>query len=264
MSLLTRWIGYAVVALLAAPLMVLFAVSVTPNRSIFHNGGGSAISLANYSQAVQGGDALSRIAMTALVSGGVALVSLALASDLLWRLDQRNSTRRNSLGGLLLLVSRSLPTVAVCAPIFILSRSLGGQSVIFYVLMVAILLTPLLLWLLIPSFGDFQSRFGDLLVSMGPSRTVRFLFFYLPTAGALPFLSIAVIAISAWNEGFLASALGLETLMPTIPSLLSHRGTDWGGIAALGVLSAIPGLILTISLSLLHAVERFRDSASRH
>lgn len=155
------------------------------------------------------------------------------------------SRRQQSRAGLWLLASRAIPIICLCTPVFVASGALDLPHWAYYAIAMSVVLCPLYVWLTLPLALRFFGDWSDMLRMFGLKPLQSYFLVMAPIFPGALALGTAAVAVTTWNEGFLASALGLDTLVPVIPSLVSHRGTDWGTIMALGMISAVPGIVLS-------------------
>lgn len=243
------------------PLAIMFSISLTPAAEIFSQerelvGSLDAVTMENFMRAwkrTNGGELIA-------ASVGVSLTTAVIVT--LWGAGVLStmasfSSRVRSQTGLWLLASRAIPIICLCTPLFVASGILDLPRWLYYTLAMSIILCPLYVWLMLPLAMRFFLEWSDMLRVFGSNSLQSYLLVLVPMFPGTLALVTAAVAVTTWNEGFLASALGLNTLVPTIPSLVSHRGTDWGAIMAIGMISAAPGILLSGLIGFIRAGDRY-------
>ncbi len=238
----------------AAPVLIAVIVAFSPPQSVF-GGSGQLVgvprgfTLQNFATAWERTDAGHSVfvsfTLSAIIGLLVAMWGMAIISSVLG-LPTRG---RSSILSMLIAV-RILPPICLCTPIFVAGALFGLAPATLFVISMSVLLVPLFSWLLGPAVDAFAEEWLDIPRLFGLGSFGSTLFVFMPLALGVFIMVTAAVAVTAWNEGFFSSALGVQTIIPAIPSLVSHRGTDWGAVMALGLISASPGIVLTALIGL--------------
>jgi len=151
---------------------------------------------------------------------------------------------------LTILLTRMLPGLSVLLPWFIWFRLLGLVDTFPGVILTHLAITlPLVVWILIGFFEDFERELEEAALIDGCSITGAFWRVVLPlTAPGLVVAFILSFTFS-WNN-FLFSLIAGGPDTRTLPVIAYNQvgiyRTDYGGMAASGIVLTIPVLILTL------------------
>jgi len=152
---------------------------------------------------------------------------------------------------LVLLLTRSVPGVALSLPLFLLMRGLGlidtvqGLAIVYIALNV-----PFTAWLMDGFFRRIPRELDEAAYLDGAGNWAAFWRVDLPLA--LPGLGAAAVFafLASWNEFQIASFLTKTPAAKTFPVGLFDFTTqftvDWRGMAAMSVLMMIPAIVFVI------------------
>jgi multiple sugar transport system permease protein len=150
-----------------------------------------------------------------------------------------------------LLVMRMLPPIAALLPLYVMF-SFGGliNTRISLVLAYTTFSLPIVVWVTRDFFKTVPRDLEEAAYMDGASRAGAFLRIALPLAK--PGITTAAILsmLLAWND-FIFAAILTNNATRTAPVLLStyagsETGTDWGAIAASGILVLLPVIIFSL------------------
>ena len=182
--------------------------------------------------------------LTGLVILVVTVIGLP-AAHAIARLPRNTSTQT----AFAFISVRMLPSIAVCIPIFWIFNRSGLVPTWMSLSFVQIGLNlPVLIWLAVPVFRSVPVQLEELVVIDGLSRAWTFFCVILPLVSRRLIGIILIIGILVWNESFFASIFRVDTVTEVIPSLITHRGVQWGLVMAVGTMVTIPALLLLIGL----------------
>lgn len=232
------------------PVLIAVIVAFSPPQLVFGSSGQlvgvpRGFTLQNFVTAWGRTDAGHSVfvsfALSAIVGLIVAMWGMAIISSVVGL-----STRGRSSILSLLIAVKILPPICLCTPIFVAGALFGLAPTTLFVISMSVLLVPLFAWLLGPAIDAFVKEWLDVPRLFGLGSFGSTLLVFMPLALGIFVMVTGAVAVTAWNEGFFSSALGVQTIIPAIPSLVSHRGTDWGAVMALGLISSGPGIALTV------------------
>jgi multiple sugar transport system permease protein len=150
-----------------------------------------------------------------------------------------------------LLVMRMLPPIAALLPLYVMF-SFGGliNTRISLVLAYTTFSLPIVVWVTRDFFKTVPRDLEEAAYMDGASRAGAFLRIALPLAK--PGITTAAILsmLLAWND-FIFAAILTNNATRTAPVLLStyagsETGTDWGAIAASGILVLLPVIVFSL------------------
>lgn len=143
-----------------------------------------------------------------------------------------------------------LPPVIGVVPLFFIFKTLGLLDT-YYVLLISYLFfnLPFATWIMKGFFEDIPVELEQAVMVDGYSRFRAFFKIAIPLAK--PGIAVAALFafIFSWNELMFASIFGrsnVQTLPLVLQDFIGSRGIVWGQLAALGVIAAIPGILLAV------------------
>ncbi|MFV0605057.1 MAG: carbohydrate ABC transporter permease [Niabella sp.] len=151
---------------------------------------------------------------------------------------------------LAMMLSRTIPGIALSLPLFILWSRIGIIDTKFSVILVYIAINvPFTIWLTDGFFRQIPLDLSEAAQVDGCTRWEAFWKIEFPLARS-GIASAAIFAfLSSWNEYAIASQLTRSTNSKTMPVGLMDFTTqftiNWAGMCALAVIIIVPALILT-------------------
>jgi len=143
-----------------------------------------------------------------------------------------------------------LPPVIGVVPLFFIFKTLGLLDT-YYVLLISYLFfnLPFSTWIMKGFFEDIPVELEQAVMVDGYSRFRVFFKVSIPLAK--PGIAVAGLFafIFSWNELMFASIFGraaVQTLPLVLQDFIGSRGIVWGQLSALGVIAAIPGILLAV------------------
>lgn len=188
---------------------------------------------------------------TVIVAFGAAIISIvagAMAGYALSRLRIRGA----GFLGVLILMSRGVPPIALAVPMFMVGRSLGIiDKHIILILAYCTFLIPYVMWLMRGFFMALPKELEESAMLDGCSRFGAFFKIIVPTTlpGLLSTLIFCVIL--AWEELLFAIVLTNRNAS-TIPVAIANiagdtvNGANWGALCAVGTLTVVPVVIFAL------------------
>lgn len=151
---------------------------------------------------------------------------------------------------LTLMLSRTVPGIALSLPIFILWSRIGLIDTNLGLIIVYVALNvPFTVWLTDGFFRQVPLELVDAARIDGCTGWQTFWLIELPLAKAGLAAAGIFAFLTSWNEYALASQLSRSTSSKTLPvglmDFTSQFTVDWTGMSALAVLIIVPALLLT-------------------
>lgn len=205
----------------------------------------------NYVDYMQRADIIRRLINTVIVAVGAGVVSIiagAMAGYALARIRLRGATTI----GVLILLSRGVPPIALAVPMFLVARSLGvTDQHITLILAYCTFLIPYVMWLMRGFFLSLPRELEESAMIDGCSRFGAFIKIIVPISmpGLLSTLIFSMIL--AWEELLFALVL-TNRYASTIPVAIAGiagdtvNGANWGALTAVGTITVIPVVIFAL------------------
>jgi multiple sugar transport system permease protein len=154
--------------------------------------------------------------------------------------------------GLVALLSRGVPPIALAVPMFLVARKLGlTDKHIILILANSTFLVPYVMWLMRSFFVSLPRELEESAMIDGCSRFGAFLRIIVPIS--LPSILSTMIfsMILAWEELLFALILtnrAATTLPVTISGISADtvNGANWGALTAVGTVTVIPVVIFAL------------------
>jgi multiple sugar transport system permease protein len=242
-------------AVILAPLLWLFIMSISPPADL------AAKPLRWWPQAVdfsRYGVLLSRVENSAgaaftsslvnsiEIAGMATIVALALAVPSAWAVS-----RTPAVGWSLYMVIATymLPPVALAVPLYMGLAYLGLLNNVFGLALVYLtILAPFTTWLMKSGFDSIPREIEQAAMMDGAGLFATLRIITLPLAAPVMATSALFAFLLAWDEFFYAllftSDQRAKTLTVAIADLAGGRVSDYGLIAAAGVLAALPPVVI--------------------
>ena len=149
-----------------------------------------------------------------------------------------------------LMLSRTIPGIALSLPLFIIWSRLGLIDTPFGVILVYVAINvPFTVWLIEGFFRQVPNDLNEAAQIDGCTRWQAFWKIEFPLAKS-GIVSAGIFAfLTSWNEYALASQLTRSTDSKTLPAGLmdftAQFTIDWAGMCAMAVIIIVPALIMT-------------------
>lgn len=207
--------------------------------------------LETYTSYMQRADISRRLINTIIVAAGSGLLSIAagaMAGYALARIKLRGAATI----GVLILLSRGVPPIALAVPMFLVARSLGvTDQHITLILAYCTFLIPYVMWLMRGFFLALPKELEESAMIDGCSRFGAFFKIIVPIS--LPGLLSTLIfsMILAWEELLFALVL-TNRYASTIPVAIAGiagdtvNGANWGALTAVGTITVIPVVVFAL------------------
>lgn len=207
--------------------------------------------LETYFGFMQRADITRRLINTIIVATGSGLLSIAAGAMAGYALA-RIKLRGAGTIGVLILLSRGVPPIALAVPMFLVARSLGvTDKHITLILAYCTFLIPYVMWLMRGFFLALPRELEESAMIDGCSRFGAFFKIILPIS--LPGLLSTLIfsMILAWEELLFALVL-TNRYASTIPVAIAGiagdtvNGANWGALTAVGTITVVPVVIFAL------------------
>lgn len=207
--------------------------------------------IATYVEYFRRADISRRLINTIIVAAGSGVLSIivgSMAGYALARIRIRGATTM----GLLILLSRGVPPIALAVPMFLVARKLGlTDKHITLILAYCTFLIPYVMWLMRSFFISLPRELEESAMIDGCSRYGAFLKIIVPIS--LPGLLSTLIfsMILAWEELLFALVL-TNRYASTIPVAIAGiagdtiNGANWGALTAVGTITVVPVVIFAL------------------
>jgi multiple sugar transport system permease protein len=192
-----------------------------------------------------------RMINTVIVACGAGLVSIIAGSMAGYALA-RVRLRGAATIGVLILLSRGVPPIALAVPMFLVARQLDLLDAhITLILAYCTFLIPYVMWLMRGFFKSLPMELEESAMIDGCTRFGAFMRIIVPISlpGILSTLIFSVIL--AWEELLFALVL-TKRFSATIPVSIAGiagdtvNGANWGALAAVGTLTVVPVVIFAM------------------
>jgi multiple sugar transport system permease protein len=207
--------------------------------------------LETYVSYMQRADISRRLINTVIVATGSGLLSIAAGAMAGYALA-RIRLRGAGTIGVLILLSRGVPPIALAVPMFLVARSLGVTDMhITLILAYCTFLIPYVMWLMRGFFLALPKELEESAMIDGCSRFGAFFKIIVPIS--MPGLLSTMIfsMILAWEELLFALVL-TNRYASTIPVAIAGiagdtvNGANWGALTAVGTITVIPVVVFAL------------------
>jgi multiple sugar transport system permease protein len=207
--------------------------------------------LQHYFEYMQRADISRRIVNTIIVAFGSGVISI-IAGGMAGYALARIRLRGAGTIGVLILLSRGVPPIALAVPMFLVARSLGvTDQHITLILAYCTFLIPYVMWLMRGFFLALPKELEESAMIDGCSRMGAFFKIIVPISmpGILSTLIFSMIL--AWEELLFALVL-TNRYASTIPVAIAGiagdtvNGANWGALTAVGTITVVPVVIFAL------------------
>lgn len=209
--------------------------------------------LETYRSYMSRADITQRMINTVIVafgSGALSIVAGTMAGYALARVRLRGAGTI----GVLILMSRGVPPIALAVPMFLVARKLGlTDKHITLILAYCTFLIPYVMWLMRAFFQSLPRELEEAAMLDGCGRFGAFFKIIVPISipGILSTLIFSVIL--AWEELLFALVLtnrNASTIPVAIAGIAGDtvNGANWGALTAVGTLTVVPVVIFALAV----------------
>jgi multiple sugar transport system permease protein len=258
-SILVHLAAGVVSVLILAPFAWMIMASITPQRVLITTPLRwipDTLDFSRYGQIFNGGaDSVGATFRAAMVNSAVVAVGTVSISMVVGILGAyafarlRFRFRRATL--MVFLATYMLPQVALLIPLYLILNSLGLLDTTSGLILVdCALVIPFVLWILSNYFMTIPDELEEAARIDGTTRLGALFWVVLPAARPGIFAAIMFSFLLAWDEFMYAliftSSDAAKTLPVAISEFAGRYTTDFGLVAAGGILAALPPLIVAI------------------
>ena len=220
-------------------------IFTTPPRLFF------APTISTYVEYLQRADIVRRLINTVIVAVGAGVLSIivgAMSGYALARIKMRGAHTF----GLLILLSRGVPPIALAVPMFLVARKMGlADQHITLILAYCTFLIPYVMWLMRSFFVSLPRELEESAMIDGCSRYGAFFKIIVPISmpGLLSTLIFSMIL--AWEELLFALVL-TNRFASTMPVAIAGiagdtvNGANWAALTAVGTITVIPVVVFAL------------------
>lgn len=205
----------------------------------------------HYAGYLQRADITRRLLNTVIVATGAGILSIVAGSMAGYALARIKLKGARTIG-LLILLSRGVPPIALAVPMFLVARRLGvTDQHITLILAYCTFLIPYVMWLMRGFFVSLPKELEESAMMDGCGRFHAFVRIILPISlpGVLSTLIFSMIL--AWEELLFALVL-TNRFASTIPVAIAGiagdtvNGANWGALTAVGTITVVPVVIFAL------------------
>lgn len=207
--------------------------------------------LETYISYMQRGDIVRRMINTVIVASGAGVLSIvagAMAGYALARIRIRGAATF----GVLILMSRGVPPIALAVPMFMVARKLGlSDKHITLILAYCTFLIPYVMWLMRGFFQSLPKELEEAAMLDGCGRMGAFFKIIVPISIPALLSTLIFSVILAWEELLFALVLtnrNASTIPVAIAGIAGDtvNGANWGALTAVGTLTVVPVVIFAL------------------
>lgn len=207
--------------------------------------------LAAYSEYMTRANVVPRMVNTVIVATGSGVFSILVGTMAGYALA-RIRLRGAATFGVVMLLSRGVPPIALAVPMFLVARKLGlTDKHITLILAYSTFLVPYVMWLMRSFFLSLPKELEESAMIDGCSRYGAFFKIILPIS--LPGLLSTLIfsMILAWEELLFALVLtnrDASTIPVAIAGIAGDtvNGANWAALTAVGTITVIPVVVFAL------------------
>ena len=254
-QILIHFAALILAVVIIAPVLWLFVMSISPAAGLSERPlqwWPAEVDWSRYATLLSrvensaGAAVTTSLANSVMVAGMATLAAIAVAVPAGWAVS-----RTPSVGWSLnaVIATYMLPPVALAVPLYMLLAKFGMLNSVFTLALVYLtILAPFTTWLMKSGFDGIPKEIEAAAMIDGASLWQTLRIITLPLA--LPTIATAVLFafLLAWDEFFYAllftSDLRAKTLTVAIADITGGRVTDYGMIAAAGVIAALPPVLI--------------------
>ena len=243
---------FAFSILLLAPIVWLFSSSLKDQLTIFQNPPvliGANPTLDNYRTVLADRQFTTAFWNSVTVGLTTVCATMIIATPAAYGLSRMRSTLKVGLLSWVLLV-RAAPGMIYIVPYFVAFNEIGLIDTRTGLVIINTVFTiPLAIWILI-AFFDAVPREVEEAAQIDGATKVQTLFWVAIPMAAPGIASTAILVfIFAWNEFLFAltmTRIDARTAAIAILDYMAFEGTEWGKVAAAGILILLPVLIFSV------------------
>ncbi|RYE10611.1 MAG: carbohydrate ABC transporter permease [Hyphomicrobiales bacterium] len=205
----------------------------------------------SYIRYFQRSDIVGKLANTVIIASCSALLSIVVGSMAGYALARIKLKGANAFG-VIILLSRGVPPIALAVPIFLVARKYGlTDKHITLIIAYATFLIPYVMWLMRGFFLSLPRELEEAALIDGCSRFGAFIRIIVPLSMPGLISTFIFSMILSWEELLFALVL-TNREATTIPVAIAgiagdtDTGANWGALTAVGTATVIPVVIFAL------------------
>ena len=247
------WAGMLVALLFLFPIFWMILTSLkqqvdifsTPPKLFFEP------TLEAYFRYFERADIVGKLVNTLIVSVGAAALSIMVGSMAGYALARVKLQGAGAIG-VIILLSRGVPPIALAVPMFLVARKLGlTDKHITLIVAYATFLVPYVMWLMRGFFLSLPRELEEAAVIDGCSRFGAFIRIIVPLSMPGIVSTFIFSMILSWEELLFALVLtnrDAQTIPVAIAAIAgdTDTGANWGALTAVGTATVVPVVIVAL------------------
>lgn len=243
--------AYALIAFLLAPIVWMVSTSFKDELTVFQKPPVfiGSFSFTNFQQVLSDAAFLRSIGNSVVVSVGTVVATMLLAVPASFGLSRLGARLKAGLLFWILLI-RAAPGMIYVIPYFLVYQAIGLiDTRLGLVVINAVFTVPLAIWVLVAFFDAIPAEIMEAARIDGATRLQTMLRVAIPLVAPGIASAAILVFIFSWNEFLFALTLTrfeTKTAAISILNYVAFEGTQWGKLAAAGVLILAPVLVFAI------------------
>lgn len=245
--------SYAFMAFLLAPIVWMVSTSFKDQLTIFQKPPVlfGSYGFANYAQVLSNGAFVHSLLNSVLVASGTVAITMLLGVPAAYGLSRVGPRVKTGFLFWILLV-RAAPAMIYVIPYFLIYQNLGLiDTRTGLVIINAVFTVPLAIWVLVAFFDAIPAEIMEAARIDGATRLQTLLRVAIPLVAPGIASAAILVFIFSWNEFLFALTLtrvDAKTAAISILNYVAFEGTEWGRLAAAGVLILAPVLAFAVTI----------------
>lgn len=246
-------VAFTFIFFLVAPVIWLLSTSFKGQLDIFADPPQliATVTLDNYREVLGDEAFMHSFLNSILVSSGTVILSMILALPAAYGLSRLRSSKKVGLLSWVLLV-RAAPGMIYVIPYFVAFNQIGLMDTKSGLILINTVFTaPLAIWILISFFDGIPDEIEEAAYVDGATRWQIFRRVAIPMAAPGIASAAILVFIFSWNEFLFALTMTrfeAKTAAVAILNYMGYEGTEWGKIAAAGILILLPVAIFAVGI----------------
>jgi multiple sugar transport system permease protein len=240
-------------ALVILPLLFLISNSLKPAIEMYNNSNflPSHIVWDNYNNLFSpGSNVLLCIKNSLIVTVASTLISLLFGSLAAYALGRLPKSKIIIAITTLIVAVRFYPKITLVLPYFLLVKSAGLLDTTTAIIISHIsILIPVTVLMMSTFYAQIPKEMEEAAMIDGSSVYSTYFRIIVPTTTTGMAATAILTALTSWNEFLMASSVASTnalTLPIKISGFITDKGTDWGSMSSLSVITILPMLILIL------------------
>ena len=243
--------AYVFIAFLLAPIVWMVSTSFKDQLTIFQNPPVffGSYGFTNYTQVLSDDAFVRSIGNSVVVAIGTVAATMVLAVPASFGLSRVGARLKTGLLFWILLI-RAAPGMIYVIPYFLVYQSVGLiDTRLGLVVINSVFTVPLAIWILLAFFDAIPAEITEAARIDGATRLQTMVRVAIPLCAPGIASAAILVFIFSWNEFLFALTLTrfeAKTAAISILNYVAFEGTQWGKLAAAGVLILAPVLVFAV------------------